>query len=203
MIRIWKAIAVLSSVMILSAALAGCGGGESVEETTGEAAGTAEGTAAAPAQTASGVGIEPGQTPPPFTLPDLEGNEISLADFEGKVVVLDLWATWCPPCRKEIPFLVSLYNDYRDQGLEIVGVGLDQQGAAVIAPFVEANDVTYTILVGNQDISRTYKVSGIPMTLMIDRDGVVASKDVGFAPQMEAEMRTRVEELLARPATEA
>jgi peroxiredoxin len=203
MTRIWQVVALLSSALILSAALAGCGGGEGVEETTGEAAPTAEGTATMPAATASGVGTEPGQTPPPFTLPDLEGNEVSLSDFEGKVVVLDLWATWCPPCRQEIPFLVSLYNEYRDQGLEVIGVGLDQQGASVIAPFVEANDVTYTILVGGQDIGRSYKVSSIPMTLMIDRNGVVASKDVGFSPQMEAEMRSRAEELLARPATEA
>jgi thiol-disulfide isomerase/thioredoxin len=203
MTRIWKVVALLSLAVILSATLAGCGDGESAEETTGEAVETAERTTAMPTQTASGVGIEPGQTPPPFTLSDLEGNEVSLADFKGKVVVLDMWATWCPPCRKEIPFLVSLYNEYKDQGLEVIGVGLDQQGAAVMAPFVEANDVTYTILVGNQDIGRTYKVSSIPMTLMIDRDGVVASKDVGFAPQMEAEMRARAEELLARPATEA
>ena len=156
-----------------------------------------------PAQDATGEGIDPGQTPPAFVLPDLSGNNVSLSDFEGKVVVLDLWATWCPPCRKEIPFLVSLYEQYKDQGLEVIGVGLDQGGASVIAPFVEANEVTYTILVGNQDISQQYKVSGIPMTLMIDRDGRVASKDVGFAPTMEAEMRARVEELLSRQATGA
>jgi thiol-disulfide isomerase/thioredoxin len=136
-------------------------------------------------------------------LPDLSGNDVSLDDFEGKVVILDLWATWCPPCRREIPFLVSLYEEYKDQGLVVIGVGLDQGGASVIAPFVEANDVNYTILVGNQDISRDFKVSGIPMTLTIDRDGRVAAKDVGFAPSMEAEMRARVVELLARPATEA
>jgi hypothetical protein len=80
---------------------------------------------------------------------------------------------------------------------------LDQGGASVIAPFVEANNVTYTILVGNQTISRDYNVRSIPMTLTIDRDGRVAAKDVGFSPSMEGEMRARVEELLARPATEA
>ena len=98
---------------------------------------------------------------------------------------------------------MSLHEQYKDQGLVVVGVGLDQGGASVIAPFVEANGVTYTILVGDQAISQSYKVSGIPMTLMIDRGGRVASKDVGFAPTMEGEMRARVEELLSRPATEA
>ena len=200
MTRILKVAAMLVSVVVLSVAFAGCSAKEEVEETSGD---TAAKTATMPAQDATGVGVEPGQTPPEFVLPDLDGNDVTLADFEGKVVILDLWATWCPPCRKEIPFLVSLYEQYKDQGLVVVGVGLDQGGASVIAPFVEENGVTYPILVGDQTISQSYKVSGIPMTLIIDRDGIVASKDVGFAPSMEAEMRARVEELLSRPATEA
>ena len=203
MTRILKVTAFLLSVVVLSIGFAGCGGGEEVEEPSGEAAATTEEAVTMPAQQASGVGVEPGQTPPAFVLPDLSGNDVSLADFEGKVVILDLWATWCGPCRKEIPFLVSLYEEYKDEGLVVVGVGLDQGGASVIAPFVEANGVSYTILVGNQEIGRDYRVRSIPMTLTIDRDGRVAAKDVGFAPAMEGAMRARVEELLARSATEA
>ena len=202
MMKALKVAVLLVSVAVLSVGFAGCGGSEE-EAPAGEAAATAEKTEAVPVRQASGAGIEPGQTPPAFVLPDLSGNDVSLDDFEDKVVILDLWATWCPPCRREIPFLVSLYEEYGDQGLVVIGVGLDQGGASVIAPFVEANDVTYTILVGNQTMSRDYKVSSIPMTLTIDRDGRVAAKDVGFTPSIAKEMRARVEELLARPATEA
>ncbi len=205
MMKTLKVAALLVSVALLSVGFAGCGGSE--EETpAGEAAEITESTEtteAEPVQQASGVGIEPGQTPPAFVLSDLFGNDVSLDDFKGKVVILDLWATWCPPCKKEIPFLVSLYEEYKDQGLAVIGVGLDQGGASVLAPFVEANNVTYTILVGNQTIGRNYRVSSIPMTLTIDRDGRVAARDVGFGPSMEGEMRARVVELLARPATAA
>jgi len=203
MTRILKITALVLTVAALSVAFAGCGASEEAEETSVEATKAVAETATMPAHTATGVGTDPGQTPPEFVLPDLDGNDVTLADYKGKVVVLDLWATWCPPCRKEIPFLVSLYEQYKDQGLVVVGVGLDQGGASVIAPFVEDNQVTYPILVGDQSISQSYKVSGIPMTLMIDRDGLVASKDVGFAPTMEGEMRARVEELLSRQATGA
>lgn len=202
MVKILKVAILVLSVAVLSVGFAGCGGTED-EPPAGEAEATTEKTEAAPVQQATGVGVEPGQTPPAFALPDLSGNEVSLDDFAGQVVVLDLWATWCPPCRKEIPFLVSMYEEYKDQGLAVIGIGLDQGGASVIAPFVEANDVTYTILIGDQTVSRDFKVSGIPMTLTIDRDGRVVAKDVGFAPEMEAEMRARVVELLARPATKA
>ncbi len=202
MTKALRIAAVLMAIAALTVA-AGCSGQKEEvpsEETAGE---TQPGVDAGIEQLASGVGIEPGQTPPPFTLADLEGNQVSLSDFEGSVVVLDLWATWCPPCKKEIPFLVTLYEEYKDQGLAVVGVGLDRGGASVLAPFVEANNISYTILVGDDQIGSDYKVSGIPMTLMIGRDGRVASKEVGFAPAMEEGMRSRVVELLGKDAPEA
>jgi len=142
------------------------------------------------------TGVNVGDVPPAFVLPNLDGEDVSLDDFEGKVVVLDLWATWCPPCREEIPFLIELYDEFEEQGLEIVGVGLDQGGATDLAPFVDSYGIDYTIVVGNRSVSEAYKVSGIPTTLIIGRDGRIAAKHVGFSNELRPEMRAEIEMLL-------
>lgn len=201
MMRVLRLAGLVLLVALLTVSFTGCSGSE--EETTSlESAESPQ--AESPAQDgAAVVGTAVGQAPPPFTLPDLDGNPVSLSDFAGDVVIVDLWATWCPPCKKEIPFLVSLHDEFGDQGLSIVGIGLDRGGASVLAQFAADNGVTYDMVVGNESISRAYGVSGIPMTLMIGRDGLIASKEVGFATSMEAEMRARVIELLEQPAPEA
>jgi peroxiredoxin len=178
-------------VAVAALAVAGCGGGAE-EETDG----TTEDVSADVAETLEGVGTAEGDYPPAFTLPDLGGNDVTLADFEGSVVVLDLWATWCPPCRQEIPFLVSLYEELKDQGLVVVGVGLDQGGAPTLTPFAEENEITYPILVGNRNVQAQYGVTGIPTTFLIGRDGRIAHKHVGYHPSMAAEMRAQVVALL-------
>jgi len=177
--------------------LVGCseGGGE-VEDATTPAAEQTEVSESAES-VAGDVGAAPGQVPPPFTLKDLDGGDVSLTDFEGKVVVLDLWATWCGPCRVEIPFLVSLYNDHRDEGLVVLGVGLDRGGAAVLAPFAEEYSVTYPVLVADRAVPAAYGVRSIPMTLVIGRDGRVAHRHVGFTPAIGEQMEREVVALLA------
>lgn len=142
------------------------------------------------------IGVAVGQFPPPFTLKDLSGNDVSLADFAGKVVVLDLWATWCAPCRAEIPFLVSLYSEFKDRGFVVVGVGLDDGGARVMRPFIESYGVTYPILVGSRSVQSAYRVTGIPTTFVIARSGRIAARHVGYRPELEGQMRSEVAELL-------
>ncbi len=199
---------ILTILLVLLAAmtltLEGCGGRE--EPTTSEERSVAEGEAApeAPeAGAAGGVGTDEGQFPPPFTLPDLHGNDVSLSDFEGKVVVLDLWATWCPPCRVEIPFLVSLHEEFEDQGLVVVGVGLDQGGAADLAPFAKEIGMEYTVLVGGRSVQQAYGVTAIPTSFVIARDGRIAAKHVGYHPSMADGMRAEVVKLLELEETEA
>lgn len=118
---------------------------------------------------------------PDFTLNDLNGKPFSLSQTKGKVVILDFWATWCPPCRMEIPHFESLYNEYKDKGLEVVGVALDKGGASSVKPFVEENGVTYPVLIGNQDVAARYGgIRGIPTTFLIDREGRIVEKYVGY-----------------------
>ena len=186
-----NALALMLVALFAVGILGGCSG------STDEAATTSDETVTMGSTEATGeTGVNVGDVPPPFVLPNLDGEEMTLSDFEGKVVVLDLWATWCPPCREEIPFLIELYDEFEEQGLEIVGIGLDQGGATDLAPFVDKNGVDYTILVGNRSIGDAYKVSGIPTTLIIGRDGRIAAKHIGFSNELRPEMRSEIETLL-------
>ena len=118
---------------------------------------------------------------PDFTLSGLDGQLVRLSDFKGKVVILDFWATWCPPCRAELPHFKALYSKYRTQGLEIVGVALDDGGASVVRPFVQAQGITYPILIGDEKVTQAYGgIRGIPTTFVIDREGQIVNKYVGY-----------------------
>lgn len=126
---------------------------------------------------------------PDFSMPDhATAKTIKLSDFKGKVVILDFWATWCPPCREEIPGFISLQKKYGDEGLQVVGVALDQQGAKVVTPFVKEYKINYPIGIGTSAITALYGgVRGIPTTFVIDREGRIVTKHVGFASEEQFE----------------
>jgi thiol-disulfide isomerase/thioredoxin len=108
------------------------------------------------------------------------GSPLSLASLRGHVVVLNFWATWCEPCRSEIPLLNALESVYGSQGLRVVGMSLDKEGWAAITPFLAEQAATYSITAGTDDIADAFGgVSALPMTFIIDRDGVIAAKVVG------------------------
>ncbi|MDP2911458.1 MAG: TlpA disulfide reductase family protein, partial [Candidatus Omnitrophota bacterium] len=104
---------------------------------------------------------------PEFTLKDIGGAEIKLSDFKDKVVIIDFWATWCPPCKAEIPHFIDLYSQYKDQGLEIIGISLDFNGEKILPAFVSKNNINYTILLGGEEVSDLYGgIAAIPTTFI-------------------------------------
>lgn len=120
-------------------------------------------------------------TAPDFSLPGLDGKTVRLSDSDGQVRIVDFWATWCPPCRKEIPHFQALHEKYGSRGLTVIGVALDEEGADVVRPFVEQQGMTYASVIGNHDVARQYGgIEAIPTTFVIDRHGRVFRKYVGY-----------------------
>lgn len=118
---------------------------------------------------------------PDFTLLNAQGEEKSLSDFKGKVVILNFWATWCPPCKIEIPHLVNLYEEYKNDGLEIIGVSMDWNAQRVVGPFAEENGIEYTLLLGGNEIADLYGgIMSIPVTFVIDRNGGITKRYLGY-----------------------
>ena len=118
---------------------------------------------------------------PGFTLHDVNGKKIELSDFKGKVVALNFWATWCPPCRKEIPDFVALQTQYGTDGLQILGIALDEGGAGVVKPFTEKYKMNYPVLLADEDIVKRYgEMNAIPVTILIDRKGMIRGRFVGM-----------------------
>ena len=135
---------------------------------------------------------------PDFTLPDLEGNSLTLSDFKGRVIILNFWATWCPPCRREIPDFVELYEKYKDEGLLIIGVNLDRGDSRSVKQFSKEYKINYPIVLGNVNVTQDYGgVRAIPTTFVIDRKGNIKEKYVGYQPR--ATFEDAVKRLLEIP----
>ncbi len=121
-----------------------------------------------------------------FTATDLQGQPCRLSNYKGKVVVLNFWATWCPPCRKEIPDLVALQNQYRDKGLVIVG--LSNEDAQTQSRFAQQQGINYPLLIRTRNFPAPYNtINAIPTTFMIDSGGVVRQIFVGSRPRVVLE----------------
>lgn len=127
---------------------------------------------------------------PQFTLADLGGRPVSLSDYRGKVVILDFWAPWCPPCKKEIPDLISLQDQYGSQGLQIVGIGLDRLDNVI--SFVRQSGINYPVMVGDDEITELYGgIPGIPTTFVIDREGKISRRFEGYTSRASFEAAIR------------
>ena len=128
------------------------------------------------------------QAAPDFVLKDVYGKEVRLSDFRGKIVVLNFWATWCGPCRKEMPDFIELQKEYGNDGLQFIGIALDQEGADKVRPFVERNKISYPILIGNNEIADKYGgMNAIPVTFLIDRKGMIRNHYIGMRQKSDLE----------------
>jgi peroxiredoxin len=136
---------------------------------------------------AAGVTLRYGQAAPDFTLQGAGGDDIRLSAFKGQVVLLNFWATWCPACRTEIPWLREFENKYGGKGLAIVGVSMDDAGWKAVIPFVAENQVNYPVVIGNDGLAKSYGLTAMPMTYLIDRDGNIAATSVGLVDQSACE----------------
>lgn len=146
-----------------------------------------------------------GKDAPDFTLQDLQGKQVKLSDFRGKAVLLNFWATFCGPCKVEMPWLVELQKQYGPQGLEIVGVALDDSGKDTIQKFATQMGVNYTILQGQDAVGDAYGAVGLPATYYIDRNGKIIDSALGLVSRSEIEdnikkalVQTKAETVSAR-----
>lgn len=136
-----------------------------------------------------------GKLAPSFTLKDLEGKQVSLSDFKGKVVLLDFWATWCGPCIRAIPHLEALHRKYKEQGLVVIGINHERDHDKVKA--FSKEQISYVVLLDADEQFKEYGIRGIPTAFYINREGEIRHCEIGFGPGKENEMEQKIKELLA------
>ena len=127
-----------------------------------------------------------------FTLDDLDGNEISLSDFRGQIVVLNFWATWCPPCMAEIPDFVETFNEYRDKDVQFIGVS--DEDISTLKKFAADYNINYPILIDDKNIMAIWGIRAIPTTFILDRDGKIVFENIGMMTREQ--IRNAIEDVL-------
>ena len=137
--------------------------------------------------TATGPNMK-GQQAPDFALQSLEGKTVRLSDFRGKAVLLNFWATWCQPCKIEMPWFADLQNHYASEGLQVVGIAMDDASPQEIGKFAKDLGVNYVVLIGKEEVGDSYGgVPFLPTTFYIGRDGTVVDKVFGLKGRGEIE----------------
>lgn len=147
---------------------------------------------------AADVRPDTGHLAPDFTLKTLDGNTVRLSELRGKkVVLINFWATWCPPCRLEMPTMQQIYSEYKDRGFEILAVNIESDAEQAISDFVKELRLTFPILLDpDMKVTRKFRVIGLPVSVLIDRQGIVRAKEIGYHDWTSRASRKQVETLL-------
>ena len=124
--------------------------------------------------------LETGRPAPNFTLPGLDGKMVSLSNYQGHVVLVNIWATWCPPCVDEMPSMERLYQELKDENFEIVAISIDAMGAEAVAPFMEKNKLNFAALLDPEGtIKSVYQITGVPESFIVNKKGILVEKIIG------------------------
>ena len=146
--------------------------------------------------------LQLGQPAPDFTFPDLDGKEVSLSDFRGKVVFVNIWATWCPPCRDEMPSMQKLYERFKGQDFEILAVSIDADGGEAVAPFMKQMNLTFPALLDpSEKIRSLYAITGVPESFIIDKNGMLVQRVIGPMDWSNPQVFDFFQELMQKPAS--
>jgi peroxiredoxin len=126
------------------------------------------------------VAIKDNLPAPDFTFPGLDGKKVSLSDYKGKVVLVNIWATWCPPCVDEMPSMEKLYRKFKGKNFEILAVSIDEPGLKAVAPFMKKSNLTFPALIDSEGaIKAVYGITGVPESFIVDQQGIIIKKIVG------------------------
>jgi peroxiredoxin len=167
-LRFSRAASVVLSLLLL---LAGCGYTERFESRNEKVKAASDRKAA-----------------PDFSLKDADGRSVTLAEYKGKVVLLNFWATWCGPCKIEIPWFIDFEQKYKDRGFAVLGISMDEEGWDIVRPYVEKSKINYRVLMGNDNLAQLYGgVDALPTTFLIDASGKIASTHVGLVSKSDYE----------------
>jgi thiol-disulfide isomerase/thioredoxin len=141
--------------------------------------------------------LQKGQAAPPIQVVTTSGQRVSLTNYRGHVLIMDFFATWCVPCRESIPHLIGLNSRYAGQGLQILGMSVDDEGDKEVKAFVVDKRINYPVALVNEDVQADYGLRSVPTIFVISKKGIVAEKFMGYNEQIGRNIETLVKKLLA------
>ena len=131
-------------------------------------------------------GPQVGKLAPDFKLENLDGQSVSLSDFRGKPVLINFWASWCGPCRAEMPYIQQIYEEWSDKGLEVLAIDIGESSSKV-KEFLQSQGLSIPVLLDTEkNVAQEYNITGIPTTFFIDKDGIIQEKVIGAFPSKGA-----------------